>query len=56
MASSSCSRRNAQQASAESNQTEKALVETTPTSSTASAPFQALVLAPAPALYTQKDL
>ena len=56
MASNSRSRRNAQQASAGSNQPEEAPVETTPTPSTASAPSQAPASAPAPALYTQEDL
>ena len=56
MASNSRSRKNAQQASAGSNQPEEAPVETTPTPSTASAPSQAPASAPAPALYTQEDL
>ena len=54
--SNSRSYRNAQQASAGSNQPKEALVETTPIPSTASAPSQVLVSAPIPALYTQKDL
>ena len=56
MASNSRSCRNAQQASAGSNQPEEVPVETTPTPSTASAPSQVPASAPAPALYTQKDL
>ena len=56
MASNSRSCRNAQQASARSNQPEKALVETTLTHNTATAPPQAPDLVPAPALYIQKDL
>ena len=56
MASNSHSCRNAQQALAGLNQPEETQVETTPTPSTASVPSQALASAPAPALYTQKDL
>ena len=56
MASNFYSYRIAQQALAELNQSEKAKVEITPTSSTASAPSQIPILAPAPALYTQEDL
>ena len=48
--------RNAQQASAGSNQPEEAPVETTPTPSTASAPSQVPASAPAPVLHTQEDL
>ena len=56
MASNPRSYRNAQQASAGSNQPEEAPVETTPTPSTASAPSQVLSSAPAPTLYSQEDL
>ena len=56
MVSNSRSHRNAQQASARSNQPKKAPVETTPTLSTANALSQVPALALAPALYTQEDL
>ena len=56
MASNSYSCKNVQQTSARSNQPKKASVERTPIPSTASAPSQILFSAPAPILYTQKDL
>ena len=56
MASNFRSCRNAQQASAGSNQPKEATVETTQTRSTASVLSQAPASVPAPALYTKEDL
>ena len=56
MASNSCSCRNAQQASARSNQPKKAIAEITLTPSTTNTPSQTLASAPALTLYTYKDL
>ena len=56
MASNSRFRRNAQQALARLNQPEEAMVKTTATPNTASAPSQVPTSAPASALYTQENL
>ena len=56
MASNSRFCKNAQQASARLNQSEEVPVETTPTSSTASALSQAPTSTPTPTLYTKEDL
>ena len=56
MASNFRSCRNAQHASAGSNQPKEVLVETTSIPSTASAPSEASALALATTLYTQEDL